>query len=269
MLLELVAPKKRTQKLLQVSTSVPLIEELSENDAFPARELAAAVASKVFFHLEEYNDALRLALGAGPYFDVSAKSEYVSTLVSKCIDRYVELRAAAAAEVGGGGGGGGGSVGVLGGANAVAAAGGEAAAAVAAAVAVDPRMEAIVERMFDRCYVDGEYAQAMGIALESRRLDKVEETIRRCPDQPALLAYTLDVCQTLVQSRAVRLRVLRVLVKLHREQPRPDHVAVCQCLQLLDEARLVAEILKGLICGGTGRTGGAAGAGAAVAAVGE
>eukprot|EP00953_Heterococcus_sp_UTEX-ZZ885_P037408 19219-Heterococcus_DN1.PRE.2 len=70
----------------EVSSAVPLIEELSEDPSFPARELAASVASKCFFHLEEYNDALRLALGAGKHFDVSAKTEYVSTLVSRCID---------------------------------------------------------------------------------------------------------------------------------------------------------------------------------------
>jgi hypothetical protein len=76
----------------EVSSAVPLIEELSEDPSFPARELAASVASKCFFHLEEYNDALRLALGAGKHFDVSAKTEYVSTLVSRCIDEYIALR---------------------------------------------------------------------------------------------------------------------------------------------------------------------------------
>lgn len=61
------------------------------------RELAAAVASRCFFHLEEYDDALRLALGAGPHFDVSASSStrspaenlYVDTLVSKCIGEFL------------------------------------------------------------------------------------------------------------------------------------------------------------------------------------
>jgi 26S proteasome regulatory subunit N2 len=48
---------------------------------------------------------------------------------------------------------------------------------------VDPRMEAIVERMFDRCFTDKAYTQAMGIALESQRLDKVEETVRNAQDK--------------------------------------------------------------------------------------
>ncbi|CAM9153706.1 unnamed protein product [Pylaiella littoralis] len=209
------------QHWAEVAAVVPLIEELSEDDAFPARELAAAVASKCFFHLEEYSDALRLALGAGEYFDVSSKTEYVSTMVSKCIDQYTAQRTAAA------GGG----------------------AQDEAVEEMDPRMEGIVERMFERCYMDGEYTQAMGIALEARRLDKVEETIQKATDKPALLKYTFDVCQTLVTSRQTRLKVLAILVAMHRLVPEPDHVAVCKCLQFLGEAAQVAEVLKRLLRG--------------------
>lgn len=185
---------------------MPLIEELSEDDAFPARELAAAVASKCFFHLEEYSDALRLALGAGDYFDVSSKTEYVSTMVSKCIDQYTAQRVAAGG-----------------------------AGEDEDAEEMDPRMEGIVERMFDRCYADAEYTQAMGIALEARRLDKVKEAIQRADDKPALLKFTFDVCQTLVSSRETRLQVLAILVEMHRLVAETDHVAVCKCLQFLGE----------------------------------
>jgi hypothetical protein len=129
-----------------------LVEELSEDTTFPAADLAAAVASKCFYHLQgnisalyclltaalnqsismlnysvfiyfsvilstfvefcslmhgyiyfylylslfcyttiigvEYNDALRLALCAGQYLDISTKSEYVDTIIAKCIDEY-------------------------------------------------------------------------------------------------------------------------------------------------------------------------------------
>lgn len=72
----------------------------------------------MFFHLEEYDDALRLGLGAGHYFDVSSKSEYVDTLISKAIDQYIKLR--------------------------------EEAEAKKEEPAVDPRLETIVEKMFTR-----------------------------------------------------------------------------------------------------------------------
>lgn len=204
------------QHWAEVAAVVPLIEELSEDDTFPARELAAAVASKCFFHLEEYSDALRLALGAGQYFDVSSKTEYVSTMVSKCIDQYTAQRNAAAGGTG---------------------------ADDEPVQEMDPRMEGIVERMFERCYVDGEYTQAMGIALEARRLDKVEETIQQATDKPALLKYTFDVCQTLVTSRDTRLKVLAILVAMHRLLAEPDHVAVCKCLQFLGEVGFTASVV--------------------------
>eukprot|EP00640_Fibrocapsa_japonica_P006925 CAMPEP_0113934348 /NCGR_PEP_ID=MMETSP1339-20121228/1685_1 /TAXON_ID=94617 /ORGANISM="Fibrocapsa japonica" /LENGTH=167 /DNA_ID=CAMNT_0000936115 /DNA_START=41 /DNA_END=541 /DNA_ORIENTATION=- /assembly_acc=CAM_ASM_000762 len=112
----------------EAAAQIALLEELAEEEGFPDRELAAALASKVFFHLEEYNDALRLALGAGQYFDVDSRSEYVDTLIAKCIDEYTELRRRTDA--------------------------GE-----DDVPAMDPRMESIVERMFERCFRDGAFTQ--------------------------------------------------------------------------------------------------------------
>ena len=54
------------------------------------------------------------------------------------------------------------------------------------------------------CFTDGQYQQAIGIALESRRLDKLEEAVVSSGDAPAHLAYTLRVCQSLVTSREFR-----------------------------------------------------------------
>lgn len=105
---------------------MPLIEELSEDPAFPAADLAAAVASKCFYHLQEYNDALRLALCAGKYLDISIKSEYIDTVLATCIDEYKSQRAAQDAD---------------------------------ASITIDPRMEGIIEQMFLRCYRDGCFEQ--------------------------------------------------------------------------------------------------------------
>ena len=58
-----------------------------------------------------------------------------------------------------------------------------------------------------RCFRDGQYEQAVGIALEARRLDKLEQTIKSSPDMVKILTYSLQVCQTLVISREFRQRV--------------------------------------------------------------
>ena len=58
-----------------------------------------------------------------------------------------------------------------------------------------------------RCFADGQFEQAVGIALEARRLDKLEQTIKSSPDMIKTLTYSLQVCQTLVISREFRQQV--------------------------------------------------------------
>lgn len=42
---------------------------------------------------------------------------------------------------------------------------------------IDARLEAIVDKMFQRCLEEGQYRQALGIALETRRMDVFEKSI--------------------------------------------------------------------------------------------
>ena len=42
---------------------------------------------------------------------------------------------------------------------------------------IDPKLESIVNRMFQRCFDDQEYKQAIGIALETRRNDILQKAI--------------------------------------------------------------------------------------------
>ncbi|KDD75908.1 hypothetical protein H632_c442p1, partial [Helicosporidium sp. ATCC 50920] len=53
----------------QVSGYISTIEALSEDESFSHRELAALVASKVFYYLGDLDDALSCALSAGSAFD--------------------------------------------------------------------------------------------------------------------------------------------------------------------------------------------------------
>jgi 26S proteasome regulatory subunit N2 len=65
----------------EIADSVSRIEILYEDVNFPDRQLAALVASKVFFHLGEESEALTFALGAGSLFDVDQKDEYTDTVI--------------------------------------------------------------------------------------------------------------------------------------------------------------------------------------------
>nr|CAN83057.1 hypothetical protein VITISV_000488 [Vitis vinifera] len=176
---------------------------------------SAAPYSVVFYYLGELNDSLSYALGAGPLFDVSEDSDYVHTLLAKAIDEYASLKSRA----------------------------GESNDEAL----VDPRLEAIVERMLDKCIVDGRYQQAMGMAVECRRLDKLEEAITRSDNVHGTLSYCINISHSFVNRREYRREVLRCLVKVYQKLPSPDYLSICQCLMFLDEPEGVASILEKLL----------------------
>jgi len=105
----------------EISDSIQTIEVVSEDDIYPAevRQQAALVASKVYYHLGSYEDSLQYALGADKLFDISdTRSQYVETIIAKCIDSYTAKRTAGEENI-------------------------------------DKRLETIVDRMFDRCFQHG------------------------------------------------------------------------------------------------------------------
>eukprot|EP01047_Picozoa_sp_COSAG01_P011769 COSAG01_NODE_518_length_16019_cov_9.486809_9_plen_854_part_00 len=201
-----------------------------DNEDFGNRNLAALVTSKVYFHLGELEDALEYALYAGPMFDVWARKEYQETIAAKCIDKYIEIRTVRSdAEMAG-------------------------TTLSEDATSLEPvlfeRLEAIVENMFERCFQDKEFKQALGIALESRRLDKVEECVQRSDDPADILDYCYHVAHDLVTSGQFRMLVLRKLVELYSGFSSPDFPNICQCKMFLNEPEGVAEILNKLVRGG-------------------
>lgn len=58
-------------------------EALYEDDSFPERELAALVAAKVYYQLQEYNESMIFALGAGKLFDIHHAGEFEETILGK------------------------------------------------------------------------------------------------------------------------------------------------------------------------------------------
>ncbi len=58
-----------------------------------------------------------------------------------------------------------------------------------------------------RCVEQGQSEQAVGVALESRRLDKLEYVIKQSTDTTKTLKYALRVSQKLVINRDFRQQV--------------------------------------------------------------
>ena len=132
-------------------------EALYESDELPrtTRDVAALVASKVYYFLGEYDEALSFALGSGNAFQAEARAhgseEYVETMIcayyrglsfslnslvfhlAKAIDRYIQART-------------------------VEQAGKE---------KIDSRLQATIEGIFKRCISEGEYKQVSHFPLSA------------------------------------------------------------------------------------------------------
>ena len=222
---------------VQISESLSEIEALYEDETFAARQLAALVASKVYYHLGELGDSLTYALGAGSLFDVDEPSEYVETLLSKAIDEYcaafVERSEQQIKQ--------------------------EAGEGAAADVPIDKRLIELVERMVESSITKLQYLPVMGIAIESRRLELVERVLRLCDTSPgegehesstaAMLAYTFSVATTTANSRPFRKKLLGVLVNVYSSMGVPDYIGLTRRLAHLNEAQAVVEIFHRLLGG--------------------
>ena len=179
----------------EISENLSGIETIYEQATLPlqTRQLAALLASKVYYHLGSLDDALTFALSAGELFKVYdahdgaqdfADQDYTETIIATCIDKYVELRAAR-------------EEGLL----------APKAGEVDGVSQEDlDKMHSIVEKMFERCIRDREFKQALGIALDSRRLDIIEQIFHETKD-PQLLTYILEALMTIVLKLEFRNKV--------------------------------------------------------------
>jgi 26S proteasome regulatory subunit N2 len=224
----------------EISGAVDKIQELSENVAFPDKDLASLVAAKVLFHLGELDEALRYALAAGSLFDVDAGTEFSSTLRSRCIDEYISVRVKAAA------------------ASTAAASTADRNAAESssafAAEAFTTSLQTVVERVLDGCIAKGEVNEAVGVAIEAHRLDKLEQVIlegcSKDAARSAALDYCFDCAQSLVASRQYRTDVLSLISTIHLTHFTPEtrnHLAVANCLAFTQNAQGCVDILMDLV----------------------
>lgn len=146
------------------------------------------LSSQILYHLEAYEDALRLALKSGDLFDIEERSEYTEKMIGQCIDEYSRDRVAAAKDP---------------------------------SLAAPPeRMEAIVMRMFERCFRDGAWNQAVGVAIEARRLDVVSDAVSRAGSGSAqarsILASVYESALKFVTTREYRTSIFELLKTVRR-----------------------------------------------------
>lgn len=192
-------------------------ETLFEDKEFSERQLAALVLAKVYYHLQEYDDSMIFALGAGDLFQFDNKGEFEETIVSKCIDTYISISAeqhvapyATLKDP---------ALSTLATSFASTASEANAAASLTSPTAPfshsivpsksllsrvsskDPpnsitkkskdgscpvldsstriALEKIIERLFENCLQEGRYKQVVGIAIEAHNLDVLRKVLKR------------------------------------------------------------------------------------------
>lgn len=172
------------------------------------------VLSKVYYQLQEYDESMVFALGAGKLFNLDNAGEYEETIVAKCIDTYISLCALHNPPSSVSGTGRQGSV-DLDNANAAgtspttpfsqsaipsksllsrgdekgydssAPGGGNAGVPGAHPQPltlpnpVKKNLQAVIRRIFESCYEVGAYKQVVGIAVEARNMEVLKEAILR------------------------------------------------------------------------------------------
>ncbi|CAG8280858.1 unnamed protein product [Penicillium salamii] len=288
----------------EVVNSVPEIEALYEDESFSERGLAALVASKVYYHLQEYNESMVLALGAGKLFKLENGGEYEETIIAKCVDTFISLSAAQRPTTGD----------QSANLNTAFPASGDGATSTSASLTspitpfsksalpsksllsraevpgidaahpggddtsvvheenslvlkrgVQGQLQTVIERLFEECFRQKRYRQVIGIAIEAKSLDVLRMAILRASNDEKqqegdsrrseeLMEYVLDICMGIVQERAFRSEILKLILELLNEIPAPDFFSIAKCVVYLNEHSMASNILRQLVEKGDARS---------------
>ncbi|KAE8363065.1 armadillo-type protein [Aspergillus caelatus] len=288
----------------EVVDAVPQIEALYEDETFPERELAALVAAKVYYHLQEYNESMVFALGAGKLFKLDNGGEFEETIIAKCVDTFISLSAAQRPAAGD----------QPANLNTAFPTSSEGATSTSASLTspitpfsqsalpsksllsrqevpgidasypggddasvnqvetplvlkrgVQGQLQTVIERLFEQCFIQKRYRQVIGIAIEAKSLDVLRKTIIRASEDEKkqngesrrseeLMEYVLDICMGIVQERAFRNEILKLILELLNEIPNPDYFSIAKCVVYLNEHSMASVILRQLVEKGDARS---------------
>ncbi|EYB94779.1 hypothetical protein Y032_0167g122 [Ancylostoma ceylanicum] len=208
-----------TNTWFEVADCASFIEELAEDKSFPARQKAALLASKVAFCLEDYENALNFALAADTHFKLTPRpksktvgekdDEYVNKIIEIAIDAYKHAKNSDSR--------------------------------------VDARLEALINRIFQRNLDKNELLYVIGLALDTRRIDMVEKAIVKSTESHVLLLETIQKVTNAKMDVQLRSQLLDVLVRLFTNNKHADFVAICQCLVKLNRPDDIGKLLDRLM----------------------
>lgn len=204
----------------EIANNITDLEELFENTSFEKRALAALVISKVYYNLGDFDASVRYALYAGDEFNVEEQSQYVETIVSKCINLYNSLSQQKFNDD---------------------------------SVVIEPRLTSIFEKMLQKCLKAKEVKLTLGIALESYRLDLVESILK---DQIAeneeqglnLINYVLVCSNSTITNSIFRVKILNTLISLLLTlKKHQDFFTIIKIIVQLNDSQLAINLFQELV----------------------
>lgn len=218
----------------EVAESLPDLETIAEDLDLPLemRQTAAAVASRVFFHLEEPSQALRLALEAGEkHFDLQTKSPYVERLITAALDAYVQERRKLIED----------------------SPSGKDGDAEELGISIE-QLQGMVYRLLEASCNEGKYEHALGVALEAQETSKLADILKSSGPDAGLLKYALQSSITIVTSKSFRQEALKVIAEclssiLKDQKTKSAAVDLMIVYQLLGNSEAAADVLAELLRG--------------------
>lgn len=207
-----------------------LAETASNTNANTAKtaQLAAAVASKVFFYLEEHPTALRLALAAGILLETPATtaatatnmSPYTFTLIRAALDAYILARQREAA---GSSSSSDATMSTAGGGTTTTTTKNNEPLLLSV-----PQLQPLIYRLLESACEAGNYQHAVGIALEAREVLQLQSILQHAAQQQQqqqfqlllllpLLQYTVATAELSCPDKAFRGQAIQI-VATHLQQ---------------------------------------------------
>lgn len=207
----------------EIANNITDLEDLYEDQSFEKRSLAALIISKVYYNLGDFEASVKYSLFAGNEFNIEEQSQYIETIVSQCINLYNSLSQKKFINPDD------------------------------SSIEIDPRLAGIFEKMLDKCIKSNEYKLALGVSLESYRLDIVEAILKQqisTNEENALnlINYVLVCSNTVITNTKFRSQVLNSLIDLLLSlKNQKDFFTIFKIIVQLNDSNLATQLFKQLV----------------------
>lgn len=204
----------------EIANNITDLEELYEDKSFEKRTLAALIISKVYYNLGDFEASVKYSLFAGDEFNIEEQSQYIETIVSQCINLYTSLSQKKYNDK---------------------------------TVEIDTQLTGIFEKMVEKCIKSNELKLALGISLESYRLDIVQSILKeqiKINEEVCLnlINYVLVCSNSVINNSTFRTNVLNSLIELLLSlKKNQDFFTIFKIIVQLNDSKMAIQLFKELI----------------------